>query len=157
MSSSYIYEKFFYIEPSISIDAFDKFVLSNENKERYCLYIPPTLDSIPIKNEPPPPSLQTQSTIVIPRCEDTLFWCGFIAGNGYKTFLQIGSKYKNKELEEKQAMMESIKKNPLQIKTTNHKLSNIAIQEIMSSLMVDKKTTLMSFIAICVYYNIQLV
>ena len=90
------------------------------------------------------------NNIISPRCTDTLFWCMYIATYGYGDYLSIGTKYKNKEIEKKQEMIDIIKKNPLILKSTPRKITNVAIQEIMAELMIDKKTTMNSFFAMCV-------
>ena len=43
------------------------------------------------------------------------------------------------------------------MKSTNMKLSNIAIQEIMSDLMTNKKTSLQSFIILCILYKVYII
>ena len=95
------------------------------------------------------------SNIIKPRHIDTLFWCLYIAKYGYGEYLNIGNKYKNKEIEIKQSMIETIKKSPAILKSTSRKITNVAIQEIMAELMIDKKTTFKTFFAITVLNNIN--
>ena len=156
--SSFINECIFNIksitEPT-SIKQFEKYMLSTENKKQilsYCGEEPIVETKIEIKEQKP-----KNDNIISPRMEDGLFWCAFIAGNGYKEFINIGTKYKVKELEEKQKIIKLIQINPYCMKSTNFKITNIAIQEIMSDLMTDKKTSLQSFIALCILYKVHII
>jgi hypothetical protein len=89
------------------------------------------------------------------RKEDQLFWCVFIAGKTYAEFREIGDRYKNREMEEKQKLVEHMKAN---IKTClascNTKVSNICVKEMMSDLMTNKKTNTTTLIALCMFYKI---
>ena len=98
----------------------------------------------------------SQSTdAILPKNTDTLFWCLYIAKYGYGDYLAIGTKYKNKEIEIKQQMIETIKKSPAILKSTSRKVTNVAIQEIMAELMIDKKTTFKTFFAQCVLNDLN--
>lgn len=91
--------------------------------------------------------------VFYPRCEDSLFWSIFIAFHGMKEYEYIGKKYANRELEEKQKIMEHIKKNPSFIKQMNFKVTNVLLQEILSDLITNKKTSLSTFLAFVSYYK----
>jgi hypothetical protein len=91
-----------------------------------------------------------------PKNTDTLFWCLYIAKYGYSEYLNIGQKYKNKEIELKQQMIETIKKSPTILKSTSRKVTNVAIQEIMAELMIDKKTTYQTFFAQCLLNGLNI-
>jgi uncharacterized protein YunC (DUF1805 family) len=54
---------------------------------------------------------------------------------------------------EKQKIIEVIRKNPVGIKTAFPKMSNVKIQEIMSELMLDKKTSISTFYSMCFFYE----
>lgn len=99
---------------------------------------------------------QKNTNIIYPKCTDTLFWCLYIAKYGYNDYLNIGQKYKNKEIEIKQQMIEIIKKTPIQLKNGPHKITNVAIQEIMAELMIDKKTTFKTFYAMCLLNQLNM-
>jgi hypothetical protein len=91
---------------------------------------------------------------------DSLFWCLYIIHHGYAEYKQIGHNYGVKELEEKQKVSEFIKKNTASVKRTNYKLTNIAIQEVLSEFMtiqIKKQVSYPCFIALCVYYNINII
>ena len=153
--SSFINECIFNIKSftdSNSIKQLEKYMLSNENRKQIlsCCDEPiKEIQKIEIKEQKP-----KNDNIISPRKEDGLFWCVFIAGKSYQEFLAIESKYKNKELDEKQKIIEFIKKTPSCMKSSNMKLSNVAIQVIMSEIMINKKTTLLSFMAFCMFYKI---
>lgn len=89
---------------------------------------------------------------------DSLFWCLFIIAHGYKEYHMVGRNYGVKELEEKKKIYEFVKSNPTRLKSTNYKITNVAIQEIMSELIVvQKKTSYLCMIAMLVYYNVNLI
>ena len=88
---------------------------------------------------------------------DTLFWNLFIAVHGESEFLQIGSKYANREWEEKNMIRQEIAKNPKVCQTTNHKLTLKNIQEMMSEYMTGvNKTSLLGLVGFSVYYKIPI-
>lgn len=93
--------------------------------------------------------------------EDTIFWCIYIHIYGRNDFLQIGSKYKNRILEEKIKIINKIKNNPKNFKNKcNYKISNNLIQEILSDLYVFKNKNIMSILttvmAYTYYYNVNI-
>jgi len=106
-----------------------------------------------IQNRQKTPKFQelpkSQNIITPHQMADTLFWCFYIAKYGYGDFLAIGNKYKNKEIAVKQAMIDHIKKDPTSTKSDVRKLSKVAVQEILSELMIDKKTSYPSFFVMC--------
>ena len=155
--SSFINESIFHIKhftDSNSIKQLEKYMLSNENRKHILSCCDEPIEEIKEIKETIIEQKPKNDNIISPRMEDGLFWCAFIAGNGYKDFINIGTKYKNKELEEKQKIIEFIKKTPSCMKSSNMKLSNVAIQVIMSEIMINKKTSLQSFISLCMFYKI---
>ena len=96
-----------------------------------------------------------KDSIVYPKHDDTLFWCAYIAKYEYGDYSAIGTKYKNKEIEKKQELINMIRKTPAMLKGGTRKITNVAIQEILAELMIDKKTSMQSFYAICVLYKLQ--
>jgi hypothetical protein len=92
-----------------------------------------------------------------PKQKDSIFWCVFMHVYGYGEYSMVGSKYGNRELEEKQKMISFFKENPKALKTTNHKITNGNIQEIHSEyLSVQNETTLLGVIGLAVYYNLRI-
>jgi len=92
-----------------------------------------------------------------PKQQDTLFWCLYIMNYGYNDYLQIAHNYGVKELEEKQNISKFMKENVVRIKNTNYKLTNVAIQEVLSELLTSQKeTSLLCLIVMIVYYNINI-
>ena len=109
------------------------------------------------KDNPMNPMNHTNTNIArfSPRKEDSLFWSIYIAKHGVKEFMSIG-RYHNIELEEKQKMIAAFQKAPAQLKQTNIKISNVAIQEILADLMINKRTQLSTIIAMSVYYGVEI-
>jgi hypothetical protein len=93
------------------------------------------------------------SSLCYPQKENSLFWCMFISKHGYDEFQMIGNKWMNRELEEKQKIIEFIKKHPQQMKECNHKITNVMLQEIASDLMTNNKPSLLSLLAMVMYYD----
>ena len=92
-----------------------------------------------------------------PKQQDTLFWSLYIINYGYNDYLQIDHNYGVKELEEKQKISKFMKENVVRIKNTNYKLTNVAIQEVLSELLTSQKeTSLLCLIVMIVYYNINI-
>jgi hypothetical protein len=110
----------------------------------------------------PSPSIQsihhsaprkTQSTLFYPQKKNSLFWCMFIHVYGYDEFHLIGSRYQNKELDEKQKMIKFIKENPQRIKGCNHKVTNVMIQDLMAGLLTHRISPLHDCIVYSMFYN----
>lgn len=109
------------------------------------------------KEEPETEEATDKKDLIYVKQTDSLFWCLFIIAHGYKEYHMVGRNYGVRELEEKKKIYEFVKANPTRLKSTNYKMTNVAIQEIMSELMVvQKKTSYLCMIAILVYYNVNL-
>lgn len=97
--------------------------------------------------------LSKTSPVIFPDKMDTLFWCIYIAHYGEDAYLAIGNKYGNAEITEKQKIVEFLKSNKNVLKNIRRKITQSCFQEIMSDLMTNAKTTLLSFVAFSVYYK----
>jgi len=88
---------------------------------------------------------------------DTLFWSIYTAFHGEAAYHIIGNRYRNTEIEEKQKVMEYIKKNADVFRGSVHnvKITKVSVQEILSDLMLNKKTSWLTFVALCFYYKIN--
>jgi hypothetical protein len=102
--------------------------------------------------DPFPVSLR--STIFSPRKQDSLFWSMYIAKHGVGEFFEIGSKYMNKEIEEKSKIMEFMKTNRPLLKSM--KITSDKGQEIMGDLMTNKKTELTVVCAFALFYQVRI-
>jgi hypothetical protein len=92
-------------------------------------------------------------SIIFPEKMDNLFWSIFISVYGYTEYDTIGRCYSNREISEKQNIMEFIKKNPNSLKNMNKKITKAMTQEIMSDIMSNKKTTLDVLPAFALFYK----
>jgi hypothetical protein len=147
---------------NFTIDKFEpimltqKYKIENENKYIMEESIPILINEVVehgeiIKNK-------EDEEYILPKQHDSLFWCLYIIAHGYNDYKQIGHNYGVKELEEKQKVFSFIKSNISSIKNTNYKITNVAIQEILSELMtVQKQTSYLCLIAMTVYYNINII
>lgn len=95
--------------------------------------------------------------LYIPNRPNTLFWSLYIAYYGEAAYLAIGNKYGNAEIAEKQKIMEFLKANKKILKSLNTKITIGTTQEIMSDLMTNMKTSLLSVIAYAAYYKRNIV
>jgi len=96
------------------------------------------------------------SSIYLPRKQDTLFWCMYIAMYGYDEYTLITNHTGNKELEEKQKIMDYfVVKNRGKIRSANKKISKVKFQEMVSELMVDRKITLSVLILFVLFSDID--
>jgi hypothetical protein len=117
--------------------------------------IPNKVIDIPIVSTPP-------TTIVKdkwfePRQRDTLFWCVFTAVFGISEYLLIGTKYANREWEEKQSAILSFQKSSGPLRTTNYKITLGKVQEIISEYMTNQSSiTLLGLVGLSVHYRIQI-
>jgi len=99
------------------------------------------------------PKSQFIVPFTVPDKMDTLFWCLYISHYGEAEYLAIGNKYGNAKIAEKQKIMETLKSNKNALKNLNRKITLGAAQEIMSDLMTNMKTSLLSLVAFSVYYK----
>lgn len=95
---------------------------------------------------------------ITPKLTDSLFWCVYIATNGYDEYLQIQRNYGMKELEIKKSIADMVKEKPSAFKLTNHKVTKVSIQEILSELLTSQKeTSMLCLMAMTIYYNINVI
>lgn len=88
---------------------------------------------------------------------DSLFWCIFRHVYGEFEYMNIGSRYGNRMLEEKQKIMEFFLKTPKHLKdNSNIKFTNARVQETCSEFLCDKKTSPIVLAAYAVYYGINI-
>jgi hypothetical protein len=105
----------------------------------------------------PKPFAQRPAKLFISDKEDTLFWGIYIQAHGFNAYQIIGQKYKNEEIAEKQKIMIHLKANAMHYKTaSSRKLTNVDIQEIMSELMTNRKTSLLTVYVLAIYYKMPI-
>lgn len=92
-----------------------------------------------------------------PKESDKLFWGIFCLHLGMDEYMMLGSKHKNIELTEKQKLVDYIGKNKSLLKElalkSGLKLSNVKLQHIESSVLIDKKTSWFVFWVLCAFYK----
>ena len=98
-----------------------------------------------------------KTDVYYPEKKDTLFWCLYIAKNGLNAYNAITQGYSNIEMQEKQQIMESIKTQPSRLKNTNVKITNVAIQEIMSDIVTNTALNVSTLIAMAVFYRARII
>ena len=100
------------------------------------------------------PQNQYQNTRFNSRKPDTLFWSIFIAHYGVREFTEIGSKYMNREIEEKMRVMEFIKKNRPRMKSM--KITAATGEEMMGDLLTNQSTSMLVLPALALFYETRL-
>ena len=99
-----------------------------------------------------------RDNLIYVKQDDTLFWCLYILQHGFAEYHNIGRNYGVKELEEKTKIYDFVKKNPMLVKNTNTKITNVAIKEILSELIsIQRKMSFQCMIATLVYYQKNLI
>ena len=91
-----------------------------------------------------------------PDKKDTLFWSIYIGRNGITEYENIHRGYGNVEIAEKHKIMTFIKERPNRLKTTNIKLTNVGIQEIMSDIVTNATISVSNLPALAVFYNTRI-
>lgn len=145
---------------------------SIEKLEPYCLSLDLLIDiepsiinelkEIPIIEPMDPEKMVLKSIIqekvehFLPKQFDTIFWSVYVYIYGKDEYDQIGHAYGNRILEEKQKIIEFIKKNPKVLKSSNVKITNGNIEEILSEFMVDKTTSCLGIAALAIYYKMPI-
>lgn len=89
----------------------------------------------------------------LPKQKDTLFWCIYIFKYGLDSYNMIQHSYGNKILEEKQKIIDFIQQNPKILKSSNVKITNNDVKEILSEFMVDNVTSYYGLVALSIYYK----
>ena len=106
----------------------------------------------PIRQEP----VRNKHNAFFPDKKDTLFWSIYIGRNGITEYENIHRGYGNVEIAEKQKIMTFIKERPNRLKTTNIKLTNVGIQEIMSDILTNATISVSNLPALAVFYNARI-
>jgi len=105
---------------------------------------------------PTPPPAPLQETIT-PNHPDSLFWCIYILAHGYSDYIQIARNYGVKKLEINKEVMQYMQGNMGKFQETNVKMTKIAAQMTLSSLLTVQPTTnLNAALAMCIYYKFNL-
>jgi hypothetical protein len=114
------------------------------------------------KKEPefkePVNKVNPKSTRFIPHIRDSLFWCMYVFSHGYtvyETQKAIGTNMTNLMMNEKRAMYDFFNKDSgASLKNTNHKITNIKINEIKCDLMTKPLlSSIESLIPCCAYFK----
>jgi len=139
-------------------------ILSSLRQYMYILNYKPTVANTLIQPEKIESLLaiedkkESSDKFITPKLQDSLFWCLFIAVNGYDEFLQVNRNYGVKELEIKKKVADMVKEKPNFFKFTNQKVTKASIQEILSELLTSQKeTSILCLIAMTIYYNVNII
>jgi hypothetical protein len=86
----------------------------------------------------------------------SLFNCVFILARGYAEYMMAGNRMANREIEEKNKMVELFSKTPKKLKNGTMQLTNDNVQEILSGLYSSSNSDIMHLVAYSIYYNITI-
>lgn len=122
------------------------------------IHIPDSKAVVVAPSTPPKEEVPVSPPVYSPQLSRATRWsifqCMYILYYGYSDYLLVGNRIANKELEEKQKIMETLSKTPKKIKEANQKLTNDNVQEILSGLFVSTaKDEIMLLIAYSMFYN----
>jgi hypothetical protein len=110
--------------------------------------------SLQVAQVPTPPTVQETIT---PNHPDSLFWCIYILAHGHSDYIQIARNYGVKKLEINKEVMQYMQGNMGKFQETNVKMTKIAAQMTLSSLLTVQPTTnLNAALAMCIYYKFNL-
>jgi len=127
--------------------------ISETVKEKNIIVEESTSDNLPSHSLKP----TSKDSWFEPLQKDTIFWCVFAFIYGHTEYLMVGSRYGNRELEEKTKMITFFNGSKKQLKNTNHKITNINIQEILSEfLSLQNETTFLGIIGLVTFYKIRI-
>ena len=110
----------------------------------------------PVLTEPTKPPMRTRFRAYL---KDSLFWCMYVHSHGhtaFETHKAIGTNMLNLMMTEKRIISEFFNKdeNKTALKNTNHKITNIKINEIKCDLMTKPMmTSIEALIPCCVYWK----
>jgi len=158
MSSLTYYPNKLFNEYNISL--YKKFMLTKETKDDFVYSAmkrePTVVEPEKVMDQNKESEIEPEVELFQPRQQDTLFWCLYVLHHGYQEYQRIGHNYGVKELEEKQRLAAFINENKSRIKSTNHKVTNVLVQEILSELMTSQKETSLSVLgALTVFYDMN--
>jgi hypothetical protein len=139
-----------------NIDSYKKFMLSKD-AAIHTNSVPVNIDVEKIDTVPQVEEKFEKEELFQPKQNDTLFWSLYVLYHGMGEYMNIGHNYGVKELEEKQRLATFVRENKFKIKGTNHKVTNVLIQEILSELLTSQKETSLHVLgAFTVFYNINI-
>lgn len=138
---------FFYTDQDIGEESIHKPIKESIQK------IIPIPQKIPVPVSAPcvPPKKQSFN---LPK--DNLFWSIFISVYGSIEYKLIGSKFVNREWDEKNNIRTAFINKPKELQTTNQKVTLGNIKEMMSEYMTGGKTTLLGLVGMSVYYKVPI-
>jgi hypothetical protein len=112
---------------------------------------------IPVPRPAPAPAPTPKSKPRLQLPPDNLFWNIFIKVYGEAEFFNIGSKFMNREWEEKNMIRSYFTDKQKELQMINHKITIGNIKEMMSEYMVNTNTTLLGLIGLSVYYKMPII
>jgi hypothetical protein len=145
------------------IEYIKPFMLTNKNKNGWETQVKPRVDATVAPISEPviaqkEPLAQSVSDAVRPRQRDTLFWCIFIAVNGYAEYMEMQHSCGMRELEIKKSISDYLVDHANKLKDANIKITKSMVQEIRSELITNINTTSIEcVVAMAVYYGINLI
>ena len=161
------YHDIFFSNDDFDIDCYKEHMFSNFVKNKY-----KKLEIEPIVEEKEVAEREIERYLTFPEMQDQLFWCVYIALNNcasfkrhekrfisnssYSSLMGNLSKSTNIMMDIKADIVEYFSENFKRMKNINVKLTNAAIQEIMSDLATNRVSTIKSLYAYAVYFDVRI-
>ncbi len=156
--SSYLHQIFYNynkFDNEASLSILNEYMLTNSKKQSIIDSFNETDKPVTNTDKPQKQSNETNTNtdIYFSNKQNPLFWAVYINIYGYENYMQISNKYGNAELEEKQKMIDFLKKNYSKLKEVNKKVTKAMVQEWMSELMSASKISIQLLQLFSVYYK----
>lgn len=150
----YNYNKF---DNEVSLSILNEFMLTDSKKksiiDSFNETDNPVTNNDKLQKQTNETNTNANTDIYFSNKQNPLFWAVYINIYGYENYMQISNKYGNAELEEKQKMIEFLKKNYSKLKEVNKKVTKAMVQEWMSELMSASKISIQLLQLFSVYYK----
>ena len=140
------------IRQTLNLLSLQDFVLNERNIETILRFTKQKTTVVKKKVKSPPPKKQTHIDFLVPKFDDTLFWCYYIMKNGLSAYEMIhGDGYKD-SFEQKIELVYKIRENKELLK--QHKWKRNAIED---ELVNHKQITVSAFMCICAIQKFNVV
>lgn len=173
MTTKQMIDIFYNTPETLNLFSLEKYMLTHTFFETYKQTIPVKIQEPDIKKEIIVPAILVKPDTITPTIlvkppaktrfraflKDSLFWCMYVHSHGqtaFETTKTIGTNMLNLMMTEKRIMSDFFNKddNKTALKNTNHKITNIKINEIKCDLMTKPMlSSIESLIVCCVYWK----
>ena len=101
-------------------------------------------------------NIKNKELIFFPKQKNQLFWCIYVKVFGIEEYNTITNGFSNIEMEERTKIMNYFKENPYAVSKCNMKIPQVLLKELMSGLLIDETTSILSLYIYAVFYKINI-